>query len=83
MISPIYLEYLRGERELDCSVWGSPVYGPQGWSGPCYLLNYRLREELRSAAGKYGLGKLRARAESAVRELPVPLRVMRPRRCWE
>jgi hopanoid biosynthesis associated radical SAM protein HpnH len=35
MISPIYLEYLRGERELDCSVWGGPVYGPQGWAGPC------------------------------------------------
>ena len=40
MTSPIYLEYLRGERELDCSAWGSPVYGPLGWSGPCYLLNY-------------------------------------------
>jgi len=39
MISPIYLEYLRGERELDCCVWGSPVYGPQGWVAPCYLLN--------------------------------------------
>ena len=39
MISPIYLEYLRGERELDCSVWGGPVYGPQGWAGPCSLLN--------------------------------------------
>ena len=39
MVSPIYLEYLRGERELDCSVWGSPLYGPQGWSGPCYLQN--------------------------------------------
>ena len=39
LISPIYLEYLRGERELDCSVWGGPLYGPQGWSGPCSLLN--------------------------------------------
>jgi hopanoid biosynthesis associated radical SAM protein HpnH len=39
MLSPIYLEYLRGERELDCSVWGGPVYGPQGWSGPCSLMN--------------------------------------------
>jgi hypothetical protein len=39
MVSPIYLEYLRGERELDCSVWGGPVYGPQGWAGPCSLLN--------------------------------------------
>jgi hopanoid biosynthesis associated radical SAM protein HpnH len=35
MTSPIYLEYLRGERELDCSAWGSPVYGPKGWSEPC------------------------------------------------
>jgi len=41
LISPIYLEYLRGERELDCSVWGGPLYGPQGWSGPCRLLNCR------------------------------------------
>jgi hopanoid biosynthesis associated radical SAM protein HpnH len=38
LTSPIYLEYLRGERELDCSVWGSPVYGLQGWSSPCGLL---------------------------------------------
>jgi hopanoid biosynthesis associated radical SAM protein HpnH len=39
LISPIYLEYLRGERELDCSVWAGPLYGPRGWSGPCSLLN--------------------------------------------
>jgi hopanoid biosynthesis associated radical SAM protein HpnH len=37
--SPVYLEYLRGERELDCSVWGAPVYGPQGWTSPCSMLN--------------------------------------------
>jgi hopanoid biosynthesis associated radical SAM protein HpnH len=41
MVSPIYLEYLRGERELSCCTWGSPVYGPQGWSGPCSFLNSR------------------------------------------
>ena len=40
LTSPVYLEYLRGERELDCCSWGSPVYGPQGWAAPCYLLNY-------------------------------------------
>jgi hypothetical protein len=39
MMSPVYLEYLRGERELDCSAWGSPVYGPRGWAAPCSLLN--------------------------------------------
>jgi hopanoid biosynthesis associated radical SAM protein HpnH len=44
MTSPVYLEYLRGERELDCSVWASPVYGPHGWSGPCYLQNAKAAE---------------------------------------
>jgi len=38
MNSPIYLEYLRGERELDCCAWGSPVYGPRGWVAPCAVL---------------------------------------------
>jgi hopanoid biosynthesis associated radical SAM protein HpnH len=41
MTSPIYLEYLRGERELHCSAWGNPVYGPQGWSEPCSKQNVR------------------------------------------
>jgi hopanoid biosynthesis associated radical SAM protein HpnH len=35
MISPVYLEFLRGERELDSCAWGSAVYGPRGWSGRC------------------------------------------------
>ena len=39
LISPIYLEYLCGERELDCCAWASPVYGPEGWAGPCYLVS--------------------------------------------
>jgi len=39
LTSPVYLEYLRGERELDCCAWGSPVYGPQGWAAPCTQLN--------------------------------------------
>lgn len=40
MILPLYLEYLRGERELECCAWDSPTYGPNGWSGPCSQLNY-------------------------------------------
>ncbi|HTQ86081.1 MAG TPA: DUF3463 domain-containing protein, partial [Candidatus Solibacter sp.] len=38
MTSPIYLEYLRGERELMCTAWGNPTYNPMGWKGPCYLM---------------------------------------------
>ena len=36
--SPIYMEFLRGERELMCTAWGNPTYNPRGWKGPCYLM---------------------------------------------
>lgn len=36
MMSPIYYEYLRGERELSCVAWGTPTYNPRGWKAPCY-----------------------------------------------
>ncbi|HXN97952.1 MAG TPA: adenosyl-hopene transferase HpnH [Candidatus Acidoferrales bacterium] len=36
--SPIYMEYLRGERELMCTAWGMPTYNTRGWKGPCYLM---------------------------------------------
>lgn len=36
--SPIYMEFLRGERELECAAWANPTYNVQGWRGPCYLL---------------------------------------------
>ncbi len=38
MMSPIYLDYLRGERELMCTAWGNPTFNPRGWKGPCYLM---------------------------------------------
>ena len=36
--SPIYMEFLCGERELDCAAWANPTYNVRGWRGPCYLL---------------------------------------------
>ena len=36
--SPIYMEFLRGERDLMCTAWGNPTYNPRGWKGPCYLM---------------------------------------------
>jgi hopanoid biosynthesis associated radical SAM protein HpnH len=38
MVSDIYLDFLRGERELDCTAWGTPTFNPRGWKGPCYLI---------------------------------------------
>lgn len=61
LTSPIYLEYLRGERELDCCSWGSPVYGPKGWAAPCHLLNCGYEQSYRTLVEKtvwenYGRG---------------------------
>lgn len=36
--SPIYLEFLAGERELSCTAWGNPTRNVKGWKGPCYLI---------------------------------------------
>ncbi|MGZ4815834.1 MAG: adenosyl-hopene transferase HpnH [Terriglobales bacterium] len=37
-MSPLFLEYLMGRREYDCTPWGMPAYNIFGWQKPCYLL---------------------------------------------
>jgi hopanoid biosynthesis associated radical SAM protein HpnH len=37
-LSPLFLEFLKGEIELDCTPWGTPTYNLFGWQKPCYLL---------------------------------------------
>ncbi len=37
--SPLYLQFLRGRWEMDCTPWGSPTYNIFGWQRPCYLLD--------------------------------------------
>ena len=37
--SPLFLEFLRGNWELECTPWGMPTYNLFGWQKPCYLIN--------------------------------------------
>jgi hopanoid biosynthesis associated radical SAM protein HpnH len=37
--SPIFLDFLEGKKELDCTAWGIPSYSLFGWQRPCYLMN--------------------------------------------
>lgn len=37
--SPLFLEFLRGNFELECTPWGNPTYNIFGWQKPCYLLD--------------------------------------------
>jgi len=36
--SPLYIEFLMGKREYECTPWGMPCYNIFGWQKPCYLL---------------------------------------------
>src|SRR5450432_3489636 len=37
--SPLFLEFLMGERHYTCTPWGMPTYNIFGWQKPCYLLS--------------------------------------------
>ncbi|HEY5811029.1 MAG TPA: adenosyl-hopene transferase HpnH [Terrimicrobiaceae bacterium] len=36
--TPIYLDFLAGNRELTCSAWAIPTRNVRGWKAPCYLM---------------------------------------------
>ena len=36
--SPLFLEFLMGKRDYQCTPWGNPTYNIFGWQRPCYLL---------------------------------------------
>ncbi len=36
--SPVYMDFLKGDRDLPCTAWGNPTYNVKGWKGPCYLI---------------------------------------------
>ncbi len=38
-LSPLFLEFLKGKWDLECTPWGMPAYNLFGWQRPCYLLN--------------------------------------------
>ena len=47
--TPIYLDFLKGDRDLPCTAWGNPTYNVKGWKGPCYLItdgHYKTFEDL-------------------------------------
>lgn len=37
--TPLFLEYLQGRWELECTPWGNPTYNLFGWQKPCYLVD--------------------------------------------
>ena len=47
--NPLFLDFLVGDKDYECTPWGSPSYSVLGWQKPCYLLNeghYKTFDEL-------------------------------------
>ncbi len=36
--SPLYLDFLSGDRQLSCAAWANPTRNVRGWKGPCYMI---------------------------------------------
>jgi hopanoid biosynthesis associated radical SAM protein HpnH len=36
--SPLYLDFLEGKADFQCTPWGIPSYSIFGWQRPCYLM---------------------------------------------
>ena len=69
MTSPIYLEFLAGEREMMCTAWGNPTYNPRGWKGPCYLMTDKHHSSFKDLIENDALGKIRPWPRSSLRRL--------------
>ena len=37
--SPLFLDFLEGRAEFECTAWGIPSYSLFGWQRPCYLMS--------------------------------------------
>jgi hypothetical protein len=37
--SRLYLEFLAGRQDYECTPWGNPTHNVFGWQRPCYLLD--------------------------------------------
>ncbi len=60
--SPLFLEFLMGKRDYQCTPWGNPTYNIFGWQKPCYLLQdgyvSSFKELLETTAWEqYGVGR--------------------------
>jgi hopanoid biosynthesis associated radical SAM protein HpnH len=60
--SPLFLDFLEGKVDFECTAWGIPSYSLFGWQRPCYLMSdgyAKTYQELLDTTdwGSYGRGR--------------------------
>ena len=78
-MSPLFLEFLMGDRKYECTPWGMPAYNIFGWQKPCYLLQDGYTETFKELLEttkweEYGVGQ----RQSEMRQLHGELRLRAP-----
>lgn len=60
--SPLFLDFLEGKVDFECTPWGIPSYSVFGWQRPCYLMSDGYAETYKELIettdwDRYGRGK--------------------------
>jgi hopanoid biosynthesis associated radical SAM protein HpnH len=60
--TPLFLDFLEGKVEYDCTAWGIPSYSLFGWQRPCYLMSDGYAQSYKELVettdwSKYGRGR--------------------------
>src|SRR5574341_1279296 len=60
--SPLFLDFLEGKVDFQCTAWGIPSYSVFGWQKPCYLMSDGYVQTYRELVeetdwSKYGRGR--------------------------
>ena len=73
--SPMFLDFLEGKVDFDCTAWGIPSYSLLGWQRPCYLMDDGYASTYKELHRDHRLGRLRPRQGPALRQLHGALRL--------
>ena len=73
--SPLFLDFLEGKADFECTAWGIPSYSVLGWQRPCYLMADGYADSYKELRRDDRLGRIRAGQGPALRQLHGPLRL--------
>ena len=79
--SPLFLDFLEGKAEFDCTAWGIPSYSLFGWQRPCYLMADGYTADLQRAASRRPTGARTGAAGTRAARTAWPTAATSPPRC--
>ena len=80
--SPVFLEFLKGNWDLECTPWGSPAYNLFGWQRPCYLLDEGYAQSFRELMDETDWSSYGAPAATPSAAIAWSTAATSPRPCW-